>query len=141
MSNEITIGVLVIAIVALTMSAYSLATPTDTSDFVSISEQLELVAIVKDFHNTDPILCDSDPECVKFFARKFVTEDQINPVINDLVAVDDQLRTEIVKNSDNFKDNHPFNFEPEEFEVVGEVEAFSFSISKIWSNNYRLWRC
>ncbi len=123
--NEISTVAIVISVIAIAISGFSIATQTDTSDFVTKSEQLELVAIVKDFHNTDPILCDSDPECVKFFADKFVTKDQINPVINNLVAVDEQLKDEIIINRDNFIDNHPFNFEPEELEVEGETEAFS----------------
>ncbi len=126
MSNEITYGVAVLAVIAIAMSAYSLTTPeTDTSDFVLKSEQLELVAIVKDFHNTDPLLCDSDPECVKFFARKFMPGDQVQSVINDIVATQQQLKKEIIVNRDNFNDNHPFDFEPIEVPVEGETEAFS----------------
>ncbi len=116
MTNNITIGVLVIAIVALAMSAFSLATPNekiDTSDFVLKSEQIEFVNTVTDVVNGIQEPCYQDATCTKFFARKFITEDQVNSVINDVVAVQDQLQKEIIINRDNFNDNHPFNFEPD----------------------------
>lgn len=126
MNNDIpVVTAIIIAVIAIVVAGFNVLSLEDTSDFVTKSEQLELVAIVKDFHNTDPILCDSDPECVKFFARKFITDAQINSVINDIVAVQEQLKEEIIVNRDNFNDNHPFNFEPEEMPVVGETEAFS----------------
>ncbi len=125
MNNQISIVALIVAVIAIAGAVINSATQTDTSDFVLKSDQKEFILAATGILDGIQEPCYQDSDCVKFFARKFVTEDQINPVINDLVAVDDQLRTEIVKNSDNFIDNHPFNFEPEEFEVVGEVEAFS----------------
>jgi hypothetical protein len=115
MTNEITYGVAVLAVIAIAMSAYGLVTPEtiDTSDFVLVSEQKEFVTTVNSLLDGMQEPCYQDSTCTKFFARKFITEEQLNPVINDLVAVDEQLKSEIIVNRDNFKDNHPFNFEPD----------------------------
>ncbi len=116
MTNNITYGVLVIAIVALAMSAFSLATPNekiDTSNFVLKSDQKDFVDAVTVLTSSIQEPCYQDATCTKFFARKFMPGDQVQQVISDLVAVDEQLQIEIIINRDNFNDNHPFNFEPD----------------------------
>ncbi len=125
MTNEITYGVAVLAVIAIAMAAYSLATPTDTSDFVTISDQKEFILAATGILDGIQEPCYQDEECKRYFANKFVSDAQVNSVINDLVAVDERLLKEIIINQDNFLDNHPFNFEPEEIPVESEIEAFS----------------
>lgn len=126
MTKEISYVAIALAIIAIATAAYTNVTQetTDTSDFASQDQIRALdqrISTVETARN----LCDTDPECLKFFASRFLTEAKINPVINDIVAVTDKLQEEIIVNRDNFKDNHPFNFEPEELPVEGETEAFS----------------
>lgn len=125
MNNQISVVALIVAVIAIAGVVINSATQetVDTSDFVLKSDQKEFVDAVMVLTSSMQEPCYQDPDCVKFFSTKFVTEDQMNLVINDVVAVQGQLQTEIIVNRDNFKDNHPFVFEPEEFEdppVVGE---------------------
>lgn len=117
-----------IAVSALAVAGISVVTQetTDTSGFVLKSEQKEFVTTVTGLLDGMQEPCYQDQECVKFFSRKFVTDAQVNSVINDVVAVQDQLQKEIIVNRDNFKDNHPFNFEPDPIlEPIVEGEQIS----------------
>jgi len=117
MNNIISFAAIAISVAALAIAGISIATPqADTSDFVLKSEQKEFVTTVTGLLDGMQEPCYQDPDCVQFFARKFVTEDQVNLVINDIVSVQDQHQIEIVKNRDQIKDNHPVDFVPEEFE-------------------------
>ena len=118
MKNDISIVAIAISVVAIAVAGFSIVTQetTDTSDFVLVSDQKEFVTTVTDLLDGIQEPCYQDPDCIQYFARKFVTESQVNLVINDIVSVQDQHQIEIITNRDNFKDNHPFDFEPEDFD-------------------------
>ncbi len=128
MTNEYQIAVVAIAIavISLVIAGVSIATQetTDTSDFVSISQQQAVLDRITELEKIE-------------IPTNFVTPNELSNAVNGVAShvdklislmmveadLTEQLQAEIIKNRNQIDDNHPVDHTPEAFEeepVIGE---------------------
>ncbi len=119
--KNITYAALGIAVVAIVIAAYSATDKPNLDGFASISQQQAALDRIAQLENIDHVnLATLDD--------RYASSNSVDKLLGLMVAETELLvkfQAKIVQNADDIKDNHPFNFEPEEFPVESEVEVFS----------------
>ncbi len=126
-NNKIAPASLVIAAIAIIIAIASVAnTPDLSKDFATHDQARALTERVLELEARES--CHDDTECLDYMIRNF----QLSSITMDLLEiVTNQGETlgkhqeQIVKNTEEINNNHPYQIIPEEVPVESEVQQFS----------------